>query len=61
MEKKNSTALIGTAEISDYTRRSWVVIARWIEKHGFPAKKMEGVWESDTESIDRWRREQLCR
>ena len=51
--------LIGTKEISDYTGRSWPTIARWIREEGFPAKKMEGVWESNKDLIDEWRRKLL--
>lgn len=54
-----NTALCGRDEIETYTRRSWKVIKKWLKK-GFPAKKIDGQWESDTELITRWRRDQIA-
>jgi hypothetical protein len=31
----------------------------WIKEEGFPAKKLSGIWESDTELISEWRRKQI--
>ena len=39
--------LIGRKEIAKMTRRSWKTIRKWIENDGFPAKKLDGVWESN--------------
>ena len=56
MVNKNLT---GTKEIHDYVRRSWETIERWIKEEGFPAKKLDGVWESSTDLIDEWKREKI--
>lgn len=52
--------LKGMLEISNYARRSESTILQWIRDLGFPAKKITcGVWESDTDLIDRWRLQQF--
>lgn len=52
--------LKGMMEITGYARRSEATIISWIREMGFPARKITGgVWESDTELIDKWRMEQL--
>lgn len=47
--------LVGVKEITGYTRRSWDTISVWIECRSFPAKKIDGVWESMTDLIDDWK------
>ncbi len=56
---KDSTVLIGRKSIADYCNRSWKMIRRWIEEKDFPARKIDGVWESDGELIDRWRKRMI--
>jgi hypothetical protein len=51
--------LVGKREIRAYVRRSWQTIAAWIEAEGFPARKIKGVWESDTDLVDAWRRKKI--
>ena len=51
--------LIGQKEIVEFTRRNWRVIKVLIETKGFPAVKVGGRWESDTELIREWRRKQI--
>jgi len=46
--------LLGTKEIESYVRVSWRTIRRWIEYHGFPAKKIDGIWIAETEAIEGW-------
>lgn len=53
------TALSGMKEICQYFRRSEATILALHREMGFPIKKMGGIWESDTELIDAWRREQI--
>jgi hypothetical protein len=48
------TLLLGKDEICDYVRRGWAKIEIWIKKKRFPAKKIDGVWQSDTVLIDEW-------
>jgi len=51
--------LIGKREIRAYVRRSWKTIAEWIITKNFPARKIDGVWESDTGLISEWKRNQI--
>jgi hypothetical protein len=52
--------LRGMNEICDYCRRSESTIMIWIQSRGFPAVKMKpGGWESDSDMIDEWRKEQI--
>jgi len=50
---------MGRNEIQAYVRRSWQTIAAWIDAEGFPARKISGVWESDTDLVDPWRRKKI--
>jgi len=51
--------LVGKKEICNFVRRSWKTIQEWLDTRGFPAKKINGVWESDGELITQWRRRQI--
>ena len=54
------TALTGMKTICDYVNRSEVTVLKWIRELRFPSSKIGGgIWESDTELIDRWRRQQI--
>lgn len=53
--------LSGMDEITEYARRSSVTILDWIRNMNFPARKIGGIWESDTSLIDQWRREQIMK
>lgn len=55
------TWLSGMDEISDYFNRSSPTILKLIKNSGFPAKKLNGVWESSTTLIDNWRDEFFVR
>ena len=48
--------IIGKKQICSFVHRSWKTIEEWILTRGFPAKKINGVWESDSELITLWRR-----
>ena len=52
-------SLVGKKEITAYSRRSWLTVKRWIANGNFPATKIDGVWESDTELIDEWKRTKI--
>jgi hypothetical protein len=52
-------SLVGKKEISVYARRSWQVVKRWIQNDGFPARKIDGVWESDAGLVDDWKRAKI--
>ena len=51
--------LHGMKEICGYSNRSEPTILEWIKTKGFPAVKVRGCWESDTDLIDGWRKEQI--
>ncbi|MFZ4436796.1 MAG: hypothetical protein ACOYOS_00050 [Syntrophales bacterium] len=52
-------SLVGKKEIAAYVRRSWMTIRRWVLADQFPAKKIDGVWESDTALVDDWKRAKI--
>jgi len=47
--------LSGMKDICNYVSMSEATILNWIRTMDFPAKKLGGIWMSDTELIDRWR------
>ena len=47
--------LTGKKNICNFLGRSWDTVERWIREKGFPARKIDGVWESDSELITAWR------
>lgn len=51
--------LSGIKEITGYTRRSWGTVKIWIKHEKFPAKQIDGVWESMTDLVDRWKTEKI--
>ncbi len=53
------SALSGMKEICRYTARSESSVLIFIRDCDFPATKLGGVWESDTELIDTWRLDQI--
>lgn len=53
--KPEGRFLTGMKEISKYVNRSQATVIRWIKNKNFPAKKIDGVWESHTGKIDDWR------
>ena len=53
--------MTGRKQINVFVGRRWDVIRKWIDKKGFPAKKIDGIWESDSDLILAWRREQIER
>lgn len=52
-------SLVGKKEIAAYVRRSWMTIRRWIVDDDFPARKIDGVWESDTALVDDWKKAKI--
>lgn len=53
------SGLSGMKSICKYCNRSESTIMQWIRLQGFPATKITGSWESDTDLIDKWRVEQI--
>jgi len=53
--------LSGMKEICNHLNRSEPTVLTLIRDYAFPAKKVLGVWESDTDLIDSWRKEQIAR
>lgn len=54
MMEKQDRKLNGTKEISAFVGLCWPTIRNFIEKCGFPARKVRGVWISTEQSIIRW-------
>ena len=50
------SGLVGVKAICGYTGMSESTIMGWIQREDFPAVKVGGVWISDSEEIDDWRR-----
>lgn len=59
MQKRGQTILTGKKMIKAYMGRSWETILMWINKRNFPARKIDGVWESDTDLIIEWRKKEI--
>ncbi|MFH1241286.1 MAG: hypothetical protein V1689_02885 [Pseudomonadota bacterium] len=53
--------LSGLGAISTYVNRSVPTVLDWIKNLGMPAKKLGGIWESDTALIDNWHKEEILR
>ena len=51
----DTAALFGRKQIQTFTHRSWPVIRKWIAEENFPARKIDGVWESDKGLIRAWK------
>jgi hypothetical protein len=52
--------LRGMKAIADYMQRSEATILVFISQMDFPAKKISnGIWESDTELADAWRKRMI--
>lgn len=49
-----STALCGMKEIVRYVNLSQVTILKLIREQSFPARKIRGIWASDTKLIGKW-------
>ena len=56
--KRKTKILDGMAQICAYVNRSEATVMNWIQREDFPATKVDGVWRSDPEEIDQWRRNQ---
>ena len=59
--KKPATALLTMQEITEYTGRNRATIKRWIKEDNFPAVKIDGRWESNTDLIGEFRRRRIER
>lgn len=53
------SALVGMKAICAYMARSETTMLGIIRDLDFPAKKIYGIWESDTELVDKWRVSQI--
>ena len=52
--------LTGMKQITGYYQYSEATILKMIQERSFPARKISGgIWESDTDLIDNWRRDQI--
>lgn len=59
-DSKETTALVGMSEIAAFMRRSEKTMLDLIRFEGFPAKKLGGIWESDTVLAAEWRRQRIA-
>ena len=48
-------------EIAAYTGRDRATIMKWINDENFPAIKVDGRWESNTDLIDTYRQQRIER
>ena len=55
MVKKSKDLLQGMLEICAYINRSEATVIKLIQRDGFPAKKIGGIWESSKKKVDKWR------
>lgn len=53
--------LLGMKAIADFTGRDRATIMKWIEKENFPAAKVDGRWESNTNLIEDYQRRRIER
>ncbi len=53
--------LTGMKEICDYCKLSESTLTKRINLEDLPAVKIGGIWESDTDDIDSWRRGRIAR
>lgn len=51
---KGKAVLRGMHEIEELTRRSERTIKRWIAENGFPAHKIDGIWQAVQEDVLKW-------
>lgn len=51
--------LTGRKQIQLFVGRDWRLIMRWVSCMGFPARKIDGIWESDSDLIVAWRKDQI--
>jgi hypothetical protein len=56
---RNSNILVNMSEIVAYTGRPANTIKAWVKKHNFPAVKIDGRWESNTELIDNFQKRRI--
>jgi hypothetical protein len=57
----SKTILTGRKQIMNFVGRSWPTIQKWIDEDGFPARKLDGVWEADGDLVIEWRRRQIVK
>lgn len=51
-----SKSLDTKAQICSYMQCGWERIEMLINKYKFPARKLGGLWVSDTDAIEEWRK-----
>lgn len=47
--------IVGMKDLCKYERRSETTVLDLIRNAGYPAAKIRGVWEANTERIEKWR------
>ena len=56
----NSHILSGKKAICNFLGRGWSIVEKWIIYEGFPATKIDGIWESDSDLITKWRQKRVA-
>jgi hypothetical protein len=51
--------LTGMKEICAYAKRSEATVLGWIRDLDFPARKIGGIWESNSSLVDKWKIRQI--
>jgi hypothetical protein len=59
MAVKPGKILVTMGEIEAYTGRPGNTIKRWVKENNFPAIKIDGRWESNTDLIDNFQRRRI--
>lgn len=59
--KVTTKSLTGKKRIACYANRSWATVLKWIKDDHFPATKIDGIWESDKEMIDNWKKNKILK
>lgn len=49
----------GKKALCGHMGRGWDTIQKWIKEDNFPARKIDGRWESDMALIATWRRDMI--
>lgn len=59
--KKAGTILVGMDDICTHAGRNKQTVRDAIVNRGFPAVKVRGRWESNTQLIEEWQRKEVQR
>lgn len=52
--------LVGMKEITQHMQRSESTVLKLYNEQDFPMVRIGGIWESDTDEIGKWHKEQIA-